>query len=250
MNRLRKLGTGGALLIGALLLVLVLAVFWLEAVVRMGVERVGSAHAKVAVTLKGVRLSLVGGRVVLDSLTVANPAGYQAPTAITVRSIAAQLDWMSLTTPRVVLPEVVVDAPDITFEGSPSGNNLQVIRKNLLAAVNASPASAGSASRGSRALVIKRLRIVDARVSVRLRAGTLETAVDGIRLKPITLENLGDPDHPLSTADVAARVFGALTREAVGTVGTATGSLIGESAKETGKTMERAVDGLRQLFSR
>lgn len=252
----RHVTLGLLLLTGGLVLVL-LVVFFLETLVRTGVERIGSANAKVAITVQHVRLSLVGGRAVLEGLAVANPPHFHTPTAVTIRSIAARLAWRTVASDRIVMPEVVIEGPEISFEGSLSDNNLETIRKNLIGAGKHGPSPPSHASKQSKAIVIQRLRIVGARVNVWLRTGTMETKVQGIRLKDITLENLGDPDHPLSAGDVAARVFDAMAQEAIGTIGKTTGGLLGKGAdtlssgtQEAGKTVERAVEGLKQLFSK
>lgn len=235
---------------GGLLCLVVIIVFSLEAIVRTAVERIGTAQTQVPVRLKNVKLSPLAGRTNLEQLVIANPTGYAAPTAVAVRTIAAQLDWASLTSDRLVLSEVLIQGPEITFEGSLSDNNLQTIRKHLLQAAKTSQPSNSSATRASKAVVIRRLRIVDARVNVHLRTGTIEAKAEAIKLKPITIENLGDPDHPVSTADVAAQVFGALTHEAVASIGKTTGNLLGKGTEEAGHAIDRAVDGLKQLFSR
>ena len=250
MSRWTKIGTIGVVLVGGGLALALVVLLSLERLVRTGIERVGTEQAQVAVTVQGVRISLLAGRARVDGLTVVNPSGYQSPVALTVRSIAAQLDWASLASHRIVLPEVVIDGPELTFEGSLSDNNLETIRKNLIGSARVEggqdPASGGQTN----TFVIRRLRIVDTRVNLRLRAGSFESSGEGIRLKPITLEHLGDPAHPMSTADLAAKVFGALTQEAVGSIGKTAGGLVGKGADEAGKTVERAVEGLKRLFSK
>lgn len=245
-----RLTTLALLALVAVLLVLVIVVLALDMIVREGLERVASAHAKVPVTMQRVRISPFAGRAVLDGVAIANPPTYQAPAAVTVELVTAQIDWGTLTTDRVMFREVVIVRPDISFEGSLSENNLETLRRNFATSAKASGPSTGPSPQGSPRVIIQRLRIVDARVNVRLRTGTTETTLKGLRLKDLTLEHLGDPDQPLSTADLTAQVFDALTEEAVGAIGNAAGGLLGKGAEEAGKTVERAVQGLKQLFSK
>ena len=250
MSRWSNIGTVGALLVGGALALALVVLISLERLVRTGIEDVGAEHAQVAVTVQDVRISLFAGRARVAGLTVANPSGYHSPVAVTVRSIAAQLDWGSLASHNIVLPEVIIDGPEVNFEGSLSDNNLEAIRKNLIGSARIQGGQDSASGGPTKTFVIQRLRIVDTRVNLRLRAGSFESSAEGIRLKPITLEHLGDPAHPMSSADLIAKVFHALTQEAVGSIGKTAGGLVRKGTNEAERVLERTVNGLKHHFSR
>ncbi len=237
-------------LLGGLLAVMVVAIFTLETLVRHAVERIGTAQLQVPVTLNRVSISLAAGRVTLDQLAVANPHGYQTPTAIAVKRVLVEIDWKTVVTSRLVFPEIVIEGPDVTVEGSPSDNNLETLRKRALRAPSGAQPDTHSTPSPDRAVVIRRLRILDAKVHLRLKTGSFETRADAIRLKPITLEHLGDPAHPLTTSDAVAKILGALTRESIGSLGKTAGDLLGKGAQEASKAIDQAVGGLKDLFSK
>lgn len=243
--------------VAGLFVIVTTLVFSLERLARIGVERIGSHLTKTTVSLQGVSLSLVAGRAVLDGLAIANPSPYESPTALTARRVTAQLDWGTLARDPLVIPELVIEEPELTFEGSLSSNNFDALRASLQEnARGADPTERSRAPQG-RTVIIRRLRITGATVNVWIRTSTLETKAQGVRLKDITLENLGDPDHPLSTAEVSTQIFAALTQETFTVLGKTAGGLVGQGAdslmsgaREAGKTLDRAVDGLKQLFSK
>ncbi|GKS60357.1 hypothetical protein YTPLAS18_38840 [Nitrospira sp.] len=250
MSRWSTIGTAGVLLVGGALALTVVVLLSLERLVRTGIERIGSEQAKVAVTVRDVRISLLQGRARIEGLTVANPSGYQRPVALSVRSIAAGWDWRSLSSNRIVLTEMIIDGPELNFEGSWSDNNLETIRKNLNGSARVETRHDPDSGAGTNRYVVRRLSIIDTRVNLRLRTGSFQSSAEGIRLRPITLEHLGDPSHPLSTADLAAKVFDALTQEAVGSIGKTAGGVVEKSAEDAGKAVGRAVDGFKRLFSK
>ncbi len=243
--------------IAGLFLIVTILVVSLERLARIGVERIGSHLTKTTVSLQGVSLSLVAGRAVLEGLMIANPSPYQSPTALSARRVTAELDWSTLVRDTLVIPELAIEEPDVTFEGSLSSNNLDTLRANLQAHTRSDAPTEGNRAPQGRTVIIRRLRITGAKVNVWIRTSTLETKAHGVRLKDITLENLGDPEHPLSTAEVSTKIFAALTQEAVAVLGKTTGGLVGQGAdslmsgaREAGKTLDRAVDGLKQLLSK
>ena len=250
MSRWSTIGTVTVLLIGGTLALTLVVLLSLERLVRTGIERIGSEQAKVAVTVREVRISLLHGRARIEDLTVANPSGYQSSVALSVRSIAAEWDWRSLSSNRIELSEIVIDGPELNFEGSWSDNNLETIRKNLIGTARAETRHEPSSAASTNRYLVRRLSIVDTRVNLRIRTGSFQSSAEGIRLRPITVEHLGDPSHPLSTADLAAKVFDALTQETVGSIGKTASGVIGKSAEDAGKSVGRAVDGFRRLFSK
>ncbi len=247
----------GLLTVAGLFVIVSILLVSLERLARIGVERIGSHLTKTTVSLEGVSLSLVAGRAVLDRLTIANPSPYQSPTALTARRVTAHLDWKTLVHDPLVITELGIEDPELTFEGSFSSNNLDALRANLQPqGPSSAPTEAGRAPQG-RTVIIRRLRITGAKVNVWIRTSTLETKAQGVRIKDVTLENLGDPEHPLSTAEVSTKIFAALTQETLTVLGKTTGGLVGQGAdsllsgaREAGKTLDRAVDGLKQLFSK
>ena len=68
---------------------------------------------------------------------VGNPEGYQTPSAIKLGDIALAVEPGSLLSDTLVVDEINIQAPEITFEGTLSGNNLSKILQNLEAATGA-----------------------------------------------------------------------------------------------------------------
>src|SRR5580765_8496925 len=124
-------------LIGLVVLLIlgVLAVsFFLDGAVKKGVETFGPQLTKVEVKLDAVKLSILSGGGSIKGLVVGNPQGYKTTNAISVGSATLALSPGSLLSDKVVIKQVEVIAPEITFEGGITENNLKTILDNLTAA--------------------------------------------------------------------------------------------------------------------
>ena len=113
--------------IGLVLLVviaLVAVAFFLDGIVKTGVETVGPKIVQVPVTLESIHIGILSGSAKVKGLVVGNPAGYQVPNAISVGLAEVSVDVASALSDKIVIHSIHVEAPEITFEGGLSDNNL------------------------------------------------------------------------------------------------------------------------------
>ena len=79
----------------------------------------------VPVTLEDVDIALLSGknmRAGLTQLVINNPEGYETASAVSLPDIRVHVDWNSLLTDTVIVEEVLIVAPAITFEWSLRGS--------------------------------------------------------------------------------------------------------------------------------
>lgn len=227
-----------------------------ESFVRRAVEEIGPSLTGTRVQLQDVNLSLFSGQLVLKDLSIGNPPGYQAPTAVRVRAIRATIDWSSLLRRPLFIREIVIEGPEVTLEGSPTRNNLTALRDHMQTATNG--ASSGRISKRERpskqeqsaTVIVKTLRIVETRVNVSLRTGSLETTVRGISLREITLRDLGGANHATSVGDITAQILGTLTAEVTGAVTKSGAGIIEQVGRTAERSASEAVDEVKGLFKR
>ena len=134
--------------IGLLVLVIAAAILvglFLGRIVKYGVETVGPKLTQTTVKLDSVDLSLLTGSARVKGLVIGNPKGYKAPNAISVGSAVVRFKPMSVLSDKIIVKYVNVEAPEITFEGNPLGqNNLKKILGNVNAAVASLQAAAAA----------------------------------------------------------------------------------------------------------
>ncbi|MXX11106.1 MAG: hypothetical protein F4Z68_06895, partial [Nitrospira sp. SB0667_bin_9] len=116
------------------LLALVFVSLSLNALVKGGIETVGPRILGVPVTLEDVNVTLLSGTSMhagLTGLTVNNPEGYETSSAVSLPEIQIKVDWNSLLTDTVIVEEVLIVKPAVTFEWSLRGSNLATIHENV-----------------------------------------------------------------------------------------------------------------------
>ena len=190
---------------------IIIASAFLGDIVKKGVETIGPDITKVSVKVDEVHLSLLAGSASLKGLVVGNPAGYQAPQAISAGTIAVGVNPLSVLSDKIVLRSIYLESPEITFEGGLGGNNLS----QILANINA-PAKTGATvatntpapAKSSKRFELDDLLITGAKVHVSLTdLGGKKMTLD---LPPIHLTGLGQNEEGITAADLSRNVLNAV----------------------------------------
>lgn len=219
---------------------------------KTAIEKYGSEATQARVQVESVTLSATNGSGSISGVVVGNPSGFTTPSAFELGAISLQIDIATLTHNPVLIKEVVIAAPKVTYERGSSTGNLETIRDNVrrYAAAHA-PAGGTSGSSGStaakqdeRKVVIEHLYVRDGQVVVTataLRGRTLTTGLPAIHLRDIGKDKGG-----ATPAEVAQQVVGAIADQAART-GLAD---LNRSLRELGgaaqEQIERVVPGLEE----
>ena len=132
MNRPAKIGIGIVAALVVIIAAVVVVVFVFSgSLIKTAVEEIGSKATQTAVRLNEADVSLTSGAGALRGLTVGNPQGFKTKNAFSLGEISVKLDTGSLGGDPVVIKEIVIAAPQVTYEIAPSGNNIDVIRRNV-----------------------------------------------------------------------------------------------------------------------
>lgn len=186
-------------------------VFLQGPLLRRGLERVGSAVLGVPVRVREARLSLWSGQGVLRGLVVGNPEGYQAPEAFSVERVEVEVIPRSWWSGKVHLRRILIESPEVTFEGVPGENNLSRLRANLQAFLartrRTDESRAGGPERG-RPWQVDELSVRGAMLHVRTPwTGEQEVAV---HVEDFRLTDLGRGPEGITGPELAARLLGEL----------------------------------------
>ena len=211
-----------------LLVVLVVALaavsLRLGPIVKTAVEKFGPPLVGVPLSLGKADVSLWSGRVYLKGLVIGNPDGFGRKEAISLGTLKARLTMRSLFSRRILVREILIDAPDITYEQTLSGSNLAKIEEQL--------SGTNETDKSGRKVEITRLRITNGKI--RYSAPGMRSAAIPIPLPTIELNDIGKESGGASLTEVVANVLSAIVGGAVKAVG-ASGQLIGDGAKTVGK---------------
>ncbi len=247
------------LLLALLLLVAgILALVFLDSLVKKGVETIGPKVTQVAITLDAAHISLLSGHGALKGLTVGNPAGYHSPTAIKVGAVSVAVKPASVLANKVVIESIDVQAPEITIEGGLKANNLSAILANVQAATaseSQAPQPAPGKKGAGKKLEVDDFRITGGQIHLSLSLMGGKTAT--LPLPDIHLTGLGQGADGITPAELTEKVFAAVLQGATSTATEQLGKLGGsavDAAKDVGSntvhSVQKITHGIGDLFKK
>jgi len=214
--------------------------FFLDSAVKRGVETVGPKLTKVDVKLAGVRLSLLSGSGKIKGLVLGNPEPYKTSNSISVGTAALALKPGSLLADKLVITSINLEAPEITFEGGLSGNNLSKILANLNEATsgpggtNVANATPKEQKKANKKLEVDDFAITGAKLHANITDLGGKTIT--LTLPPIHLTNLGTGPDGITVAELTKQVISAIEKESL--------KAVSSSATDIGKAAENLTKSL------
>jgi uncharacterized protein involved in outer membrane biogenesis len=210
------------------LIVLVIALFvaaffgtqvFLNHTIEQGIETIAPELTGTAVELGEVDLSLLSGKGSIRGLVVGNPKGFHTDNAFELEEVRVDLALLSVLSGTVVVEEIYIAAPKITFEKKGDTSNLLAIAKHVHSAVGGSgsedEAPDDEESDGSKGPTVRinRFKLTDAEISAQIfKDKTLDVPLPGIELT-----NLGG-ERGASIGEVSAEVMDTVTGRVVAAV--------------------------------
>jgi len=234
------------LLVVVVVLVLLAGGAWwalssIDFLVKTAVEHYGPDILGVPVKLAEVKISAQNGQGALRDLVIGNPAGYGSPQSVRVGNATLSVDPSTLTGDLVVVREISVVAPDITYELSTTSGkaNLDVIQRNienyLKRAAPQGESGKGDAPKSKgRKFIFERISIRNAKVAVTnplLKGGSLS-----FTLPDIELRDLGKSSNGITPSQAAAIVASTLATR------------IATRALSTGQLLKRGTEGIKDTL--
>jgi hypothetical protein len=192
----------------------------LDSIVKAAIESVGGDATQTKVSVKEVKLSLTSGEGSIAGLVVGNPKGFSTPQALSLGSVSVKVDTDSvkkmISDPKspVVIKEVAINAPSITYERGSGTGNLETIQQNVTryAGIDPSKKAQPAGDKTEPKIIIENLYVRDGRIAIShtaLQGRTLSTGLPTIHLKDIGKDKGG-----ASPAEVAEKILGSITQQA------------------------------------
>jgi len=189
-----------------------LAFNYIDVIVKVALEHYGPKVTGVSVKVGEVRISPKDGRGSIRGLELGSPAGFSAPRTARFGEVRVALDPATITAPVIVIHELVLEAPQITYERNDKATNLDAIQRRIDAYVKQAQgdaASDGAVSRTTRRrFIVEHFAIRGARVTMTNPA--LRGQGVGFDLPEVQLRDVGRREGGLTASEVASRVAGAL----------------------------------------
>jgi hypothetical protein len=231
-----------------ILIAIVLVIgFYLTSIIKSGVETIGSLVTGVSVKLKDVDISLLSGEGQLKELFVGNPEGFKTESAFMLKEVKIALDVQSLFSDKIIIKEILVNAPDITYEKSGRSDNIKAILNNIesfTGVVQKIVPEKGKAEKEEKKTekAGKKIQINDFIIKdgkVNMSATLLQGGKLSFPLKDIHIKDIGSENEGTSTSKALEQVFAVVNNNVVTAV-----------AGETGSSVSGAVGKLKGLFGK
>ncbi len=253
MGRGLKIAAG----IFATLAILAVVVFYagssIDSIVEKGIEKYGSQILRARVSVDAMEISPRSGKGSLRGVFIGNPAGFEAESAFELGEVTIAIDMGSVMGNPIVIKEISVNAPRLTYELNGNESNLDALRRNIEAFAGGKankPNEAGSRSEDGRKLVIEKLTI--RKGTIRVRAALLKGKETEVSFPALEFRNIGKERNGTSPNEVAAKVLDAITRQVVmATAGLgleAVHGLAEEGAEGVGAILEEGIEGIGEAI--
>ncbi|MYC26491.1 MAG: hypothetical protein F4X63_00640 [Nitrospira sp. SB0662_bin_26] len=241
------------------LLALMFVSLSLNALVKGGIETMGPRILGVPVTVEDVDVTLLSGTRMhagLTGLVVNNPEGYETAFAVSLPEIRIQVDWNSLLTDTVIVEEVLIVKPAVTFEWSLRGSNLDTIHENVKRNTGSGSddddqekdARPEESQESDKSVHVKKVTVKDAIINVSFVGGQDE--VTQVSLPDLDLRDIGNPSGGTTFSQASAVIFEQIY-EAIDKAVMKPGILLPQGVEQLGKSIGKmGKELLEGLFGR
>jgi hypothetical protein len=192
--------------------------FFLGTVIKKGVETVGPKITKTDVKVNSASLSILSGSGNIKGFVLGNPQGFKTPAAISVGVANLAIEPRSLFDNKLIIRDITVDGPEITFETDLTAVNLKKILSNVEESTGGSskpsssdtnqPAPSKTAEAGEgKKLQVDNFLIKNAKVHVSVNAPVIGQQSANVKIPEIHLTNMGTNADGITAAELCKEVL-------------------------------------------
>lgn len=220
----------------------------LDSIVKAMIEKYGSAVMGVDVTVGKVKISPASGEGSVTRLVIDNPKGYKANQAFSMNSTSVSVDMKTVTSDVLVIDEIVMDGPSITYELSAKGSNFGVLRDNINNYMSQGKNKATGDDAASKQVIIKDLYIRNGKITV--SAPMIQSQTFEVELPGIHLTDLGKNGGKGNLPQIMQQVMTIITNSVMSAVGPVTiqnfTNFLGGSAGAAGEAAGGILQGVTE----
>lgn len=170
----------------------------METIVKKIVHKYGSEITGTSVNLKNFDIKLSSGETYVKKITVANPKAYKSKNLFALEGVSVKLNISSLTEDTIVIENILIDKPVITYEMlSLTQNNvsdiLQNVEKNTASTKKEEPVKVKKADKkeADKKVIVKNLIVQNGQIELMAGFGESKQPIV-LPLPTIKLQNIGE----------------------------------------------------------
>lgn len=223
--------------------------------IKKAVEYMGPEMTGAPVTLAESDVSIFSGEGALRGLFVGNPKGFETPSAIELDAVSIKVDTTSFSTGKIIINELVIDTPRITYERSGKISNFDALMANVKKAVGQEGDAKGERDKqaesgagegepgGSQKIVIENCWIKNG--SVKLAVTGMGGELATVSLPDIHLTDIGAEGDGATPAEALEEILGAITKGSTKAVGSVAAG-VSEQLQKGADALKKGADSLKK----
>lgn len=244
MNKKYILIGSGAAIFGVIAMI-ALAILNLGTLIKTVTEKYGPEITKTEVKLGSADISFLSGSGTLEDFLLGNPKGFTMPSAMECGTIRVKVDKGSLASDTIIIEEIFIDGPVISYEKKGKTDNFKTIIANINRTIQgeqkaqkSQDAAAPKSETGAeKKIQINNFIVKNGQVNL---GGSLLSAFGDEKGVGIALPDLHIKDIGKEKETTPAEAFAIILKELTGDI---TGS-VAEVGKQLKETLGKAVEGV------
>jgi hypothetical protein len=249
---MKRIAIGLTALVVILIVGVIVLYSSLGAIITKAVNHEGPEIIQAKVHLDETVIDATSGKGSLHGLLIGNPEGFETESAFKMDKIEITLDTGSITSSTVIINEINIQAPDVTYELGSGGSNIAAIQKNVDAYVKKHAGASDSKEKseakeeGGPKMVIDHVYIKDGKVNI--SASLLGGKSMTVPLPDIHLKDIGKKQKGATPGEVTKSIIGALNKAILKAVAPLNlgkvGDIAGKAVEGTKDVVEGAAKGV------
>ncbi len=234
-----------------IILIIVGLGFSVNSIIKGGVEKIGPRALGADVRLQDVSISLLSGKGALKGLFIGNPKGFKSDSAFKLNEVRLAMDVKSVFSDRIIIEEIYIDAPDITYEKAMKGDNIKALMKNIESFSGASEKTAAGKENGAKSetnIQINNFIVKNGKVTMSVTA--LQGQELSLDLPDIHLKDIGKDKDGSSVSKAMEQVLAAVNKNVVKATAGSITDIKGTVEKTVKGTVGDSVDKLKGLLGK
>lgn len=221
----------------------------LNKIIKAGVETGGSRILKVPVTLEKVSLSPFSGNGELNGLIIGNPEGFKSVSSFELGTVKLDIDLPSLKSDTIIINEVTIDAPKITYERTLKTSNIKTILDHVKALAGddrgdtkepeETPEKPAS-DKPAKKIIIKKIALTN--TSALVTTSLISTKGATVTVPDIILTDIGTEKNGATSAEAVQEILTQVLNSVIKAY--KDGDAL-DAIKVNGKSLEEAADALK-----
>lgn len=243
---MKRIAIGLTALIAILIVGVLVLYSSLGAIITKAVNTEGPEIIQAKVNLDETVIDATSGKGSLHGLLIGNPEGFETESAFKMDKIEVTIDTGSITSGIVIINEINIQAPEVTYELGSGGSNVAAIQKNVDAyvkkTIEASESKEKSESKeGGTKMVIDHVYVKGGKVNI--SASLLGGKSMTVPLPDIHLKDIGKKEKGATPGEVVKSIIGALNKAILKAVAPLNLGKVGDVAGKAVEGTKDAVEG-------